>query len=134
MAKMIGNGTTVALSVDGSVAGVQSCEMPNFAGDDVEVTDLDSSQWREFIGNGLSDTGEVAVEIFQDATGSGPSQGIVQTITIVNTDGTATRTLTGSGYVREWSMGNASPGEAIVGSMVFKFDGIGTPPGISLAP
>jgi hypothetical protein len=134
MAKMIGNGTTVALSLDGTVSGVQSMEMPNFAGDDVEITDLDSAAFREFIGNGLSDTGEVSIDTFQDPQAGHPSQGIVQTITITNTDGTNTRQLTGTGYIREFSMGNASPGEAIVGTMIFKFDGVGTPPAISYPP
>lgn len=134
--KMIGNGTTITLATDGVVAGVQSCEMPNFTGDDVEVTDLDSVDFREYLFGGIADTGEVTLEVFQESSNAlALTQGLIQDVTIVNRDATgATRTLTGSGYIRDMSLGNAAVAEAVVGTVVIKFDGIGTVPGLTYQP
>lgn len=129
--KTVGNGCTFALSTDGTVGNIQSMDMPTWSGEDVDVSDLDSSEFMEFLYGGLADGGEASLEVFIDPAGASlPTVGLVQTATIVITDGTTTRTITGSGYVREFGMGNATPGEAIVGPLVFKFDGVGTPPSI----
>ena len=138
MGKMIGNGTTLVLATDGTVAQVQSLEMPTWAGDDVDVTDLDSTDFMEFIYSQLADGGEFTAEIFMDAvpqnvSGIG-SFGVPQLATITNTDGTLARSIVGSGYVRELNLGNATPGEAILGTLVFKYDGIGTQPSVAAVP
>jgi hypothetical protein len=133
MGKMIGNGAT--LSFGSAIAGIQSMDGPEWSGEDVDVSDLGSSSFMEFLYSGLADGGEVSADIFMDPTVTPPApDGVVQSITITQTDGTSTRTIAGSGYCRSVNYGGASVGEAIVGNIVLKFDGIGTAPNISTAP
>jgi hypothetical protein len=98
------------------------------------VTDLDATSWLQFLYSGLADGGTLTADIFTDPTAGLPTLGLVQVATIVMTDGTNTRTITGSGFVMEIGQGTATPGEAIVGTMAFRFDGIGTPPSAVTAP
>ena len=134
MAKIVGNGTTFTLVTDGIVTSIGSMDMPNWAGEDVDVTDLDAVDFLQYLYSGLADGGEVSMEIFTDPALADPTIGLVQVGTIVLSDGTATKTLSGSGYVRENSLGTASPGEAVSGTLVFKFDGIGTVPNVVITP
>ena len=130
---MIGNGTTVTLSVDGAIAYVQSLEMPTWAAEAVDFTNLDNVDFMCFKYSGLADGGEFVAEVYMDPETVLPTMGTVQVATIVNTDGTSTRTIAGSGFITELNLGNAAPGEAILGTITFKFDGDGTVPSITLA-
>lgn len=125
---MIGNGTTLSLDVDGVIAYVRSLDMPNWEAEAVDFTSLDNVDWMCFKTGGLADPGDFVAEFFADPETALPQMHITQLATIVNTNGTSTRTISGSGFITGISLGNSTPGEPIMGTITFKYDAEGTPP------
>lgn len=118
-----GNGATVTFSgFAGNVTTIGGAEMEVEA---IETSHLGSTGFREYIPGTLKEGGELEVEFI--FTGTMPTLGDVQTLTVsypqTNSASSSGATLAGSAFVQNVSYPEATNGEALAGTINFKFDG-----------
>ena len=132
----VGLGVTASLSSDGTVGLIQSLQMPEWATEPIDFTNLDDTEWQWLQTSMVASPGTATFTSFFDPTGGEPTRDIVQTLTISipifdpstgNMGGTPA-TLIGSGWVSTIEWPNAAVNDAMMLTMTFQFDGGTTKP------
>ena len=125
MAGTTGQGTTVALTNDGTVACVRSLTLPTWSMDSIDASCLVDTGFTKKIAADLTDAGTVQVTaVFPlDGTPYAPD-GDQDTITITfPTAGASGGVLTGTGFISEVTLPSVEVGGLLEQTFTFTFDG-----------
>jgi hypothetical protein len=126
----VGTGTTIAFGTSGFTAEVMSVAGNDITREDIEVTNMASTNYREFIPSKLVDAGSIEMEISFDPNSQPPIAGAAEVITItfpLPAGGATPATLVFSGYVNSWSW-TSTMEEKMEGTITIKIDGNSSEP------
>ena len=126
----VGTGTTIAFGTSSFSADVMSLNGSDITREDIEVTHMGSTVYREFQPSDLADGGSIEMEIGFDPNSQPPILGVAETITItfpIPSGGASGATFIFTGYVSTWSWTSPKE-EAMTASITIKVDGKGTDP------
>ena len=133
----VGQGVTLGLSVNATVARLRNVQMPEWLAERVDFTGLDATSWMAFVPGSPTDPGQFTAEAFFDTELAVPTHRIIQTATFtfpIQTAGNTTQaTLVGSGFVTGVGYPNAAVAEPMIQTLSFAYEGsVGTPPAFTL--
>lgn len=131
MGKVTGHGATITFSTSGLTYAFENIQLPTFELEDLEITDLETSDFKEYIAGDLDEPGEGSAVFFFDPTISLPGSGVSETITVtfnLPSGGTTAATFAGSGYIKTRDLGNLATGEIHKGTLNWKYDNQGSAP------
>ena len=126
----VGTGTTITFGTSGFTAEVMSVAGNDMTREDIDVTHMGSTNYREFIPSKLVDGGTLELEISFDPDSQPPITGAAETITVnfpTPAGGTTPADLEFTGYVNSWSF-TAGLEEKMEATITIKVDGSGTEP------
>lgn len=118
-------GSGASLSFSGSIGSVVSISGPEQEVDDIEVSHLGTTGFKEYIPGELKEGGEVEVELLFIGEAL-PALRSINTLTLTYPalpSGGTGATLTGTAYVKAVSYPEMSSGDILQASVTFKFDG-----------
>jgi hypothetical protein len=126
----VGTGTTIAFGTSSFSADVMSLSASDIAREDIDVTHMGSTGYKEFQPSDLVDGGSIEMEIGFDPDSQPPISGAAEVITITfptPAGGISGATFVFNGYVSSWSWG-APLEEVMTATITIKVDGTGTAP------
>lgn len=126
MAGTTGQGTTVALTNDGTVACVRSLTLPTWSMDSIDASCLADTGFTKKIAADLTDAGTVQVTAVFPLDGSPYApDGDQDTITITfpAPAGHSAGSLSGSGFISEVTLPSVEVGGLLEQTFTFTFDG-----------
>jgi hypothetical protein len=122
---LLATGSTLAFGTTGESFQITNVDLSGFAVEEIDVTHMGTTTYREFIQGDLTMPPELSVEFILDPDVQPPIGSAAQTVTLTfktPSGATTPANLAGTGFVREWSATGANE-EHLTGSMVIKFDG-----------
>jgi len=125
-----GTGTTIAFGTSSYSTEILSISGNDITREDIDVTHMGSTNYREFIPGDLVDGGTIEMEILLDPDDQPPIAGAAETITItfpIPSGSSNGATLAFTGYINAWSW-TAPLEETMSGTITIKIDGKGTEP------
>ena len=124
----VGTGTTIAFGTSSFTAELLSLNGNDISREDIDVTHMGSTVYREFQPSDLVDGGTIDMELAFDPDEQPPVLAVAETITITFPSSLANgATFVFTGYVNSWSW--ADPLEdKMTASCTIKVDGKGTAP------
>ncbi len=125
---MTGQGTTAVLTTNAITGCVRSLTLPELTQDKIDASCLDTTGFMKYIPGDLTDPGECQLEIIFDPTFDFDAiVGVVDTLTITFAIGDPTNTinatLTGTGFITNYSLPDLSTNNLAVVNVTFAFDG-----------
>lgn len=126
----VGTGTTITFGTSSFTAEVMSLAGNDITREDIDVTHMGSTNYREFIPSDLADGGTIEMEINFDPDDQPPITGAAETITItfpLPSGQSTPADLEFTGYVNSWSW-NAPLEENMTATITIKVDGVTTEP------
>ena len=130
MAMDVGTGCTVVFGTSGFTADIMSLNGSDITREDIDVTHMGSTGYKEFQPSDLVDGGTVEMEIGFDPDEQPPISGAAETITItfpVPSGGASGATFVFVGYVNSWTW-TAPMEEVMTATITIKVAGTGTAP------
>ena len=123
-----GNGATLTLATTGSVGTIRSMTLPEFVVEKIETSHLATTSFKTYRSADLSEPGEITAEILFNAdTGSVPSRGVAETVTVtwpIHTSGNTTNaTLAGTGFITSFKTPDMTNGELQIANITIAYDG-----------
>lgn len=121
----VGTATTIVFATSAFSAEVMSLNGSDITREDIDVTHMGSTAWKEFQPSDLADGGAIEMEIHFDPDEQPPIAGAAETITItfpVPAGGAAGATFIFTGYVSSWSW-TAPLEEVMTAEITIKVDG-----------
>ncbi len=123
MATFVGTATTIAFGTSSFTAELLGLDGNDISREDIEVTHMGSTNYKEFIPSNLVDGGAVDMEILWDPDNQPPVVGVAETITITFPSALAVGAkLVFTGYVNSWSWG-APLEDKMTANFTMKVDG-----------
>jgi predicted TIM-barrel fold metal-dependent hydrolase len=111
-------GLGATLTRSGFSYDIKSLGGPSVTYEDIDITDLSTTGFKEYMQTILADIGEITVTIFH--TGVQPSNYAAATTRI--TDRNA-KYVEGSFYIKNFEIGDRTPGEAVEATITMKCTG-----------
>lgn len=127
-----GQGATLGLSVTEAVGRIRSMQLPEWAMEKIDMSALDSVDWRCYTPGDITDPGDLTAEAIFDTELTPPTPGTIEDATVtfplqIDTNAIPA-TLIGSGFITNTGLPNMAIGELMVQSITFAYDGNVTPP------
>ncbi len=123
----VGTGTTITFGTSAFTAELLSLSGNDISREDIDVTHMGSTIYREFIPSALIDGGSVDMEILWDPDDQPPIEGVAETITIEFPSPLTTGAkLVFTGYVNSWSWGGPLE-DKMTANFTMKIDGLTDP-------
>jgi hypothetical protein len=130
-AKATGNGATAAFTSSTFTADIKKISAITSTGEAIEVSHLGTTVHKEYIPGDLVEISEVTIEYFYDPMTAPLAVNTKDTLTITLPEVTTTGnpgSITGTGFVTENTQTpDLENGAAMMGSLKFRYDGLGTP-------
>lgn len=126
----VGTGTTIAFGTSGFTAEILSLNGNDITREDIDVTHMGSTGYREFMPSDLVDGGSIELELGFDPDSQPPITSAAETVTItfpLPAGGTTPATFVFTGYINAWSW-TAPIDETMTATATVKVDGQGTAP------
>lgn len=131
-----GQGTTLSLSVDTTLARLRTLQAPAWTTAPVDFTGLSDLQWFCLLAADLKDGGAFVADMYFDSEIATPTVRQLQIATItypIQTAGNAVNAiLSGSGFVTQLGFPASLVGEPLIQTLTFQFDGDTQPPAFTL--
>jgi hypothetical protein len=130
MAFDVGTGTTIVFGTSGFSASLLSLSASDVSREDIDITHMGSTSYREFMPGDLIDGGTIEMEIAFDPDDEAPMTGTSETITItfpIPSGASTAATFVFKGYVSSWSW-SVPLEESMTATLTIKVDGTGTEP------
>lgn len=119
----IGTGTTIAFGTSSFDAELLSLNGNDISREDIDVTHMGSTAYREFMPSDLVDGGSIDMEIMFDPDEQPPINAAAETITITFPTSLASgATFVFTGYVNSWSWGDPLE-DKMTAQLTIKVDG-----------
>lgn len=119
----IGTGTTIAFGTSSFDAELLSLNGNDISREDIDVTHMGSTAYREFMPSDLVDGGSIDMEIMFDPDEQPPINAAAETITITFPTSLASgATFVFTGYVNSWSWGDPME-DKMTAQLTIKVDG-----------
>ena len=133
-----GQGATAVLSTTGAVGRIQSIQLPEWAMERVDFTDLAMTNFMHFKPGGPTDPGEVVMTIYLDPTLVFPANGTEETLTVTLPKQVAAAAsgaiIAGSGFIRAKQLPNLALRTAAAYELTISFSGGDTSPTFTPEP
>jgi len=129
MAFDVGTGTAIAFGTSSFTASVLSLSGSDIAREDIDITHMGSTGYKEFMPSDLVDGGSIEMEIAFDPDEQPPISAAAEEITItfpIATGNSTGATFVFNGYVSSWSWETPME-EAMTATITIKVNGSGTP-------
>lgn len=125
---MTGQGTTAVLTTNAITGCVRSLTLPELTQDKIDASCLDTTGFMKYIPGDLTDPGECQLEIIFDPTFDFDAiVGVVDTLTITfaigDSSNSTNATLTGTGFITNYSLPDLSTNNLAVVNVTFAYDG-----------
>ncbi len=121
----VGTATTIVFGTSAFTAQVESINGNDISREDIDVTHMGSTVYREFIPSELVDGGSIDMEILFDPNEQPPILAAPETITItfpIPSGGAAGATFVFTGYVNAWTWTDPLE-DKMMASITIKVDG-----------
>lgn len=121
----VGTATTIAFATSSFSAEVKSINGSDISREDIDVTHMGTTNYKEFQPGDLADGGSIEMEIHFDPDEQPPILGVSESITITfptPSGGGGGATLIFTGYVNAWSW-EAPLEEVMTAELTIKVDG-----------
>ncbi len=123
MANFVGTATTITFGTSAFTAELLGLSGNDISREDIDITHMGSTIYREFMPSNLVDGGSVDMEILWDPDDQPPVEAVAETITITFPSALANgATLVFTGYVSSWSWGSPLE-DKMTANFTMKVDG-----------